>query len=305
VPTLSRVLIVLAAVLAAGLASCGTSPTESVPDRTSARAGGSVRVVAVGDIACPPGAKATATSCRQAATARLARRIGPAAVLALGDLQYQSGGLAGFEASYDASWGSLRSRTLPVPGNHEYETRGAAGYYTYFAQQQPGAPGWYVRGLGRWRAYLLNSNCGAVDCAAEARWLTRDLKAHPRRCSLIVTHHPRWSSGEHGNNPAMGRFFRIAFDHHVELFLSGHDHDYERFRPKRPDGSRAPRGVVQLVAGTGGRSFYPIHHRVAGSAYHATRRFGVLQLTLADGRYSWVWKGIGGARLDAGSRTCT
>ncbi|GAA1920862.1 metallophosphoesterase family protein [Nocardioides marmoribigeumensis] len=289
------------------LSACGVAE-QSRPDaatQVSARRATAVRVVAVGDIACAPGSAVTRTTCRQGATARLAERLSPRRVLALGDLQYQSGGLAAFRTAYDGSWGRLRSITHPVPGNHEYVTRGAAGYYTYFADRQPGPPGWYVRDLGTWRAYFLNSNCDKVDCSAEATWLARDLAAHPRRCSLVVTHHPRWSSGEHGSNRSVARFYRVAYDHHVELMLSGHDHHYERFVPKRPDGTRSARGVVQFVSGTGGKSFYPADHVVRGSAYRISHRFGVLQLSLGSGRYAWSWKGIGGATRDSGSRSCT
>ena len=304
-----RALAVAVGVLGTVLAGCGTTPVPEGASRPAsdlrASSTAPVRVVAVGDIACPPGAEVTATTCRQRATARLARGLDPDAVLALGDLQYQKGSLSGFQHSYDASWGTLRSRTWPVPGNHEYYTPGASGYYTYFADRQPGGPGYYARTIGTWRAFFLNSNCDRVDCAAEADWLVRELEAYPRECSLVVTHHPRWSSGEHGNNPAMARFFRIAFDHHVELMLSGHDHHYERFVPKRPDGTRGPRGVVQFVSGTGGKSFYPADHVVAGSAYRIAKRFGVLSLSLRSGSYAWAWKGIGGATRDTGARDCT
>jgi hypothetical protein len=302
--------LAVVAVLGAALAGCGTWAED---DDSSTRSGtplraavtSPARVVAVGDIACAPGEPVTATTCRQAATARLASNLEPDAVLALGDLQYPKGSLSDFQQSYDASWGTLRSRTWPVPGNHEYYTPGASGYYTYFADRQPGAPGYYARTLGTWRAYFLNSNCDRIDCAAEADWLARDLAAHPRRCSLVVTHHPRWSSGEHGNSTSVARFYRIAFNHHVELLLSGHDHHYERFVPKRPDGTRAPRGVVQFVSGTGGKSFYPANDVVAGSAYRIANRFGVLALSLRKGSYTWAWKGIGGATRDAGARDCT
>ena len=301
--------LLAATVLPVLLTACSGSAPSS-PDPTAdlagsaARATGPVKVVAVGDIACPPGTPVTATTCHHADTARLAADLSPGVVLGLGDLQYESGSLAAFRNAYDPTWGRLLGRTLPVPGNHEYRTAGATGYYTYFADRQPGAPGWYARNVGTWRAYLLNSNCDKVDCAAQAQWLAADLDAHPRRCSLVVTHHPRWSSGEHGSNAFVSRFYRIAYNHHVDVMLSGHDHHYERFVPKRPDGTRSARGVVQFVSGTGGKSFYPANDVVAGSAYRLAKRFGVLSLSLRSGSYAWAWKGIGGATRDAGSRDC-
>ena len=121
------------------LTACG-SGERAAPDRAYAVASpGHLRVVAVGDIACPPGQPVTATTCQQAATASLARRLGPDLVLTLGDHQYQSGSTAEFQG-YAATWGALRAITRPALGNHEYLTRGAAGYYDYFRGRQPGPP---------------------------------------------------------------------------------------------------------------------------------------------------------------------
>ncbi|MEZ5192889.1 MAG: hypothetical protein R2734_10470 [Nocardioides sp.] len=60
---------------------------------------------------------------------------------------------------------------------------------------------------GAWRLYLLNSNCDQVDCDAEVSWLTQDLAQHPARCSALVMHYPRFSSGEHGSDVGMARFW--------------------------------------------------------------------------------------------------
>jgi len=167
-------------------------------------------VVAVGDIACAPGSRITRKTCRQAATARQARGYQPQLALVLGDNQYESGRLRAYRRTYHRTWGRLKSITKPVPGNHEYLTNGAAGYFRYFRDQQPGRPGYYVVKLGRWRVYALNSNCSEIDCTREARWLDRKMERHPRECTAIVMHHPRYSSGEHGDNAEVRRFWRVA-----------------------------------------------------------------------------------------------
>ncbi len=163
----STLAVLLTAVLATALlAGCGAgsrSPERPQAERassttTEAAAAAPVKVVAVGDIACKPGYTVTSTKCRQAATARLTRSIDPAYVIGLGDLQYDSGTLAAYRSSYDGSWGSLKSRTRPLPGNHEYETAGARGYYRYFGRT---SPGYYAWNAGTWRVYNLNSNCSA------------------------------------------------------------------------------------------------------------------------------------------------
>ena len=284
-----------------GTATSGRTPstvllTSSVPE---------VTVVAVGDIACPPGGKVTRTTCRQAATARRALAVAPARVIALGDEQYQKGGYYAFTHSYANSWGQLRSVTWPVPGNHEYYTTGARGYYRYFAAQQPGSPGYYRRALNGWQLYLLNSNCGPVDCAAERAWLDAQLTAHPSTCSLIAFHHPRFSSGgEHGSSAAMKPFWQIAYTHGVDVALSGHDHDMERFDPMTPAGVLQPdRGIQQFVSGGGGKSLYAKGTPVAGSRFFRSG-FGILSLTLRPSSYSWQFVGIGGKVWDSGTSSC-
>jgi hypothetical protein len=260
-------------------------------------------VVAVGDVACPPGAPVTRRTCRQGATARAAVALQPERVLALGDLQYQTGRYRAFKRSYDRSWGQLRSITWPVPGNHEYETAGARGYYRYFAAQQPGAPGWYRRELNGWQLFFLNSNCTKVDCVAERAWLAQEMAAHASSCSLIAFHHPRFSSGEHGSNRAMRHFWQIADAHGADLALSGHDHDYERFVPMDSAGAPDPNGIQQFVSGGGGRSLYPRESSAPGSQIFL-KRFGVLELELGAGDYSWKFRTPRLRVRDSGSATC-
>ncbi len=299
-----------AVVLALGLLAAGstTSPVADAARATTAVAAKNDRVVvvAVGDIACPPSATTTRTKCKQGRTARLTSQVDPDAVLVLGDLQYQSGSLSDFRNSYHETWGQLRGITYPVPGNHEYRTKDAAGYFTYFKNRQTGAPGYYAFDLGKWRVYALNSNCGDIRCDAQYEWLNRDLADHPRRsCSLFTMHHPRFSSGpEHGSNPKMGRFFFIAQKHDVDLILAGHEHHYERFRRLNASGERAKGGVISFIAGTGGKSLYGLGKVHEGSAYQLADSFGVLRLGLRPDHFRFAFKDIHGGTPDSGKRSC-
>jgi hypothetical protein len=89
-------------------------------------------------------------------------------ILALGDVVYEDGNAREFARCYDPSWGRHRDRTRPVPGNHEYQTEGAAGYFDYFgaAAGTPGA-GWYSFDLGDWHLIGLNSNCDQIGGCEE------------------------------------------------------------------------------------------------------------------------------------------
>ena len=261
-----------------------------------------VRVVAAGDIACRPGRAATASTCRQGATATLVQKLNPAWVLALGDLQYEKGARSDFDASYNRTWGRFKAKTKPVVGNHEYVTPGASGFYSYFGRR---APGYFAPTIGTWRVYLLNSNCAKIDCVRQATWLRLNLVAHPARCTAIAMHHPRYSSGsEHGSNVTMKRFWRIAYAHKVDLVLAGHDHNYERFAPMDADAHRRSDGIMSFVVGTGGKSLRRRGAVAPGSRYFRADKFGVLMLSLGRGAFSWHFRAVDGAVIDPGSRTC-
>ena len=93
------------------------------------------KIAAVGDAVCAPGSAVTATTCHHRAVSDLV--VGDPSIqafLGLGDLQDEVGALSAFQSEYDSSFGRFDSITYPAPGNHEYGTPGAAGYYAYFAR---------------------------------------------------------------------------------------------------------------------------------------------------------------------------
>jgi hypothetical protein len=267
-------------------------------------------IAAAGDIACPPGARVTAGECHQATTALVLSRLRPTAVLPIGDAQYETGALDAFRAAYAPTWGRFNAIVRPVPGNHEYAGDKGAGYYAYFgARAGSSARGYYSYDLGRWHLIALNSNCSIVSCAtgsAQVRWLRADLAAHRTRCTLAYWHHPRFSSGLHGNTQTVAPLWRALYDAGADLVLNGHDHDYERFAPQTPAGrADARRGIREFVVGTGGRSHYPIVVPRANSQRRNTATFGVLALTLHRDGYSWRFVPEAGGRFtDSGTGRC-
>src|SRR3990172_3808005 len=62
-----------------------------------------------------------------------------------------------FTNCYNPSWGASKARTLPVPGNHKYNTAGASGYFGYFgAAAGDPSKGYYSYDLGTWHIIALN-----------------------------------------------------------------------------------------------------------------------------------------------------
>ena len=83
-------------------------------------------------------------------------------------------------------------------------------------------------------------------------WLKADLAANPHQCTLAYWHHPRYSSGRHGNQAFMDELWDVLYDAGAEIVLAGHDHSYERFAPMNAAGNLDPgRGIVSFVVGTG------------------------------------------------------
>lgn len=275
-----------------------------------------VKVIAAGDISCSPGDSAynggngTDSRCRMKATAKRAELLNPDAVLVLGDLQYSNGLYEDFLASYADNWGRFKTKTYPAPGNHEYDSQGAAGYYKYFGSRAGNpAKGYYSFNLGDWHIVVLNTNssCSTVSCAsgsAQEKWLRADLAANSKRCVLATMHHPRYSSGRHGNTGSVAALWRALAEGGADAVLAGHDHHYERFAPQNASGNRVSAGLRQFVVGTGGKSLYATKGTRPNSQRIIEGRYGVLELSLGADDYEWAFVTESGARLDAGGSSC-
>lgn len=306
--------------LGGGLAMIQTliakSPAIGEPQAQKFSTGDPV-IMAAGDIACSPDdvkkvqASGQDIACRMQETADLLIQQPLAAVLALGDLQYPRGELANFQASYDRTWGKVKKITRPAPGNHEYYTPKAAGYYQYFgAIAKDPSKGYYSYNLGKWHLIALNSNCknvgGCGPGSPQEKWLKADLAASRHQCTLAYWHHPRFSSGLHNNNADTAAFWQALYAAGAEVILTGHDHDYERFAPQTPDAKADPqRGIRQFVVGTGGFSLRPFLNQQANSEVRNADAFGVLKLTLKPKGYDWQFIPIQGQTFqDSGSGDC-
>ncbi len=234
-----------------------------------------------------------------------------AALLVLGDNQYETGALSDFENYYDPLMGAgvgLKQKTYPVVGNHEYLTSGASGYFSYFGSRA-GDPhkGYYATDVAGWRLVAANSNCAQVGgCAPESpqgRFIAQQL-ASAGPCALVFEHHPAITDGQYApGTPTGEELFALAFQGGADLFLSGHDHNYQRFAPRDPDGSVDPdRGLTQFVVGTGGRSHYSFSD-TDRSQYRSSQN-GALRLTLGARSYAFEFVDVSGTVLDSGTGTC-
>jgi hypothetical protein len=274
-------------------------------------------VAAAGDIACDPDkaqynqGNGTVDACHMKATSELLVGQNFAAVLPLGDTQYENATLSKFQQSYDRTWGRVKAISYPAAGNHEYLTPGASGYFSYFgAAAGESTKGYYSYNIGNWHIIALNGNCTYIGgCEAgspQEIWLKADLAASSAVCTLAYWHQPRFSSGLHSNDSTYDAFWQDLYNAHADIVLNGHDHHYERFAPQTPKAEADPRrGIREFVVGTGGKNLYPILTAQANSQIRNADTYGILKLVLHPDRYSWAFIPEAGKTFtDSGDDLC-
>ena len=204
-----------------------------------------VRIAAVGDIACKDLPKRNKQVCQYDDVAAAIERGDYDRFLAARGHPVRERGVQDFVDNYDVYFGDLMPITEPVPGNHEYGTADAAGYYRYFGDRGHGPDGYYSYDLGGWHIIALNSAiCPAAVGLRTGRPAVRVAAAGPAAnddaaCTLAYWHHPRfdWLKYQNADWTEDYEFLRTkpfwdllsAAD--ADVVLSGHNHNYRRWKP--------------------------------------------------------------------------
>jgi hypothetical protein len=181
----------------------------------------------------------------------------------------------------------LRTRPVfPSIGNHDDEAASAAPYRDVFVLPANGASTafpdhrerYYSFDYGPAHVVVLDTELAFQNLTrreAQLKWLEDDLSSTAQPWKIAVYHRSPYSAGgEHGSDLAVRDVFGPVFDrHHVDLALSGHEHDYERSIPIRDTASGGP--TVYIVTGGGGAKLYPAATAwwtaVGKSAFHYMR----------------------------------
>lgn len=296
--------------LLAGLLWAGVAGKTKAPEPKSNTKYAAKTVVIAGDIACAEGDPKTSFSCRHDDTATLIDSLKPDAVLTTGDNQYPVGALAAYQNSYDKTWGAFKNITYPVPGNHEYGTPDAAGYFDYFGERAgERGKGYYSFSVGDWRFIALNSEVDASENSTQVAWLKQELQTNKSTCTLAYWHKPRFSTGGHPSDPTYDALWRVLYANNVDVIANGHSHGYERFAPQNPDGQLdTQKGITQFVSGLGGSNSQKLSNSTLTDTL-ATRQnhaFGVLKLSLYPKTLHYEFIPTPGQQTfsDSGTVTC-
>jgi hypothetical protein len=244
--------------------------------------GARARLWAVGD-ANPPASKRVA---------RLIRRGDPDRILYLGDV-YPTGTRADF-TRWAKPFGGLVRKMAPTPGNHEW-ANAQEGYEPFWREVTGEAPpSYYSFRAGGWE--ILSVNNEDPDWRPAEKWLEEQVRPGGN-CRIAFWHRPRYTAGKHegGELPQVAEFWE-AVEGRARLIVNGHDHNSQRLRERE--------GIVELIAGAGGRRLYNVDERNRRLAFSNDKDYAALRLDLRPGRASWRFVAVGGDVLDKGSLRC-
>ena len=236
----------------------------------------------------------------------------PGVIATLGDTAYEDGTTAELNDCFGGSWGAVKDRVrFAVTGNHDIHTDGGAPLQAYMgdAAARDGHT-WFSDDLGSWHVIVLDGNCGLLGrpCSSgsdQETWLRDDLAASSARCTVALLHQPLFSSGQHGDDGGVRPLWDALYAGNVDLVLDGHDHDYERFAPQDPGGTAdAARGIVEIVAGTGGAELEAFKDPRPNSLVRINDTYGVLELTLLADSWSSRFVGVDGSVHDQAAGPC-
>jgi 3',5'-cyclic AMP phosphodiesterase CpdA len=179
-------------------------------------------------------------------------------LLTLGDNDYTENPTA-FHNNWTASFGWTEAEGITVAGtlgNHDIRVDG--GRYEFDELGMPRS--FYSRRVGNVDFFLLNSN--AAGSTRQRDWLRARLADSSARWQVAAFHHPAFTCGHYSAHSTIVARWGPLFERYgVDLVLSGHDHNYQRFAEHR--------GVRYVVHGGGGAPLYSIR---SCPASYPTRR---------------------------------
>lgn len=185
-------------------------------------------------------------------------------LLFLGDIAYESGTAQQLQ---DHFFGIYRDFLRFVPayptiGNHERRTRRGRPYFEAFTLPEPER--YYSFDWGNVHFVCIDTT---QRDSAQLVWLDEDLRTNKLPWVIVYGHHPMYTNSLRGAQLWIRRAFsKIIAKYKVDVVLTGHEHQYERFKIN---------GTNYIVSGGGGGQLtrfwgtsraltqYTVHHFLA------------------------------------------
>jgi|GEM_PF-1724286 len=166
------------------------------------------------------------------------------AALLLGDNFYETGDVRKYGKAYFSDMYrpliDHHVNFIVALGNHDVLTGHQKEQIEFF-----GMPGYYYTvHKPQIDFFVINTNTFARD-RVQRQWLQLQLMESKAPWKIVMGHEPIYSSGEHGYSTSLHETLEpVLIKNKVDLYLAGHDHDYERFQ--------LIHGIQYIVSGGGG-----------------------------------------------------
>src|SRR5690606_32268957 len=134
-------------------------------------------------------------------------------------------------------------------------------------------------------------------------WLVQDLANNTSACTIAFLHHPIFNIGPQGVSSEVAALWPLLVQNGVDVVLTGHDHNYQRWYPVDAGGNIDPAGVTHFVAGAGGHGVRPFSTsapRVAAGYDTSPAAPGSLRLAVNTNGLTFQYINIDGTILDSG-----
>lgn len=196
-------------------------------------------------------------------------------VLLLGDNIYGDGDIKRLAKPYfEKPYGPLIQRNvrfLAAIGNHDTRKGHMKDQMEYFKMPND----FYKVSKGPVDFFILNTTF-FVRNPKQQQWLEKSLSESKAPWKIVAGHHPLYSSGRNGNTEGLRAILEPMLQRHgVTLYLCGHDHDYERFKPIH--------NVHYIVSGGGGGFLTSFRDILPESQVHLrTHHFVMVEATATD-----------------------
>ena len=191
-------------------------------------------------------------------------------ILHVGDLAYYEGTFKQFEEFYFGVYWQLMRHVpvFPAPGNHDYEFANGRAYLGAHSVPTTNVP---ASGRGRYYSFdwgnvhfvSLDSNPDSNGAIAQemVAWLQQDLTRTARWFRVVYFHHTPFPTAVYAGDAWCDEVRRtltpIIEQQGVHLVLSGHEHVYQRSKPRANYFLDRPPGTVYVTTGGAGSNVYP------------------------------------------------
>lgn len=244
---------------------CASGPTPAFAEAPAS----TLTLAVIGDYGCQPGSTCTSSPANELSVSRLVHGWNPQAIITVGDNSYENGSAAAVAADQGPYVPDIAAGIFyPTPGNHDW-LNGSIEPSTGFFHRPPH----YVAHLGRGLVDLFVTDMNYRDPdgdSAGSRQATEyqaNVQASTGTWKITTGHQAFYSSGQHGSQG----YTHWAILPEIDLFLSGHDHDFEHLQIG---------GKTFVVDGVGGRNLIPVCRFgcIPGSIWHDDKHFGAVRL---------------------------